>query len=335
MKKLILILLSVVTALSLASCMKTGGTDGKTLLKINEVTHSVFYAPFYVAIENGYFNGEGIEIDLTNGGGSDASMTALLSGSADVALLGPETGIYTALGDPKDAPVIFAQLTKRDGSFLMGRTEEPDFKWTDLEGKEIIAGRKGGSPAMSLEYAVNKNGLYNGNNITLNFDIQFNMTTAAFQGGTGDYVTVFEPTASELQREGKGYIITSVGAESGEVPFTCFMVKESYYKNHKDILKKFNRALLKAIDFIYKEDVTKVAESLVGAFPSTSLQSITDSLNSYKSIDAWKTDLIMTEQSFLRLEEVMKNAGELDKNADYATLVRNEIAEEVYKELYG
>ena len=148
-------------------------------------------------MEMGYFGEYGIDIDLTNGGGSDASMTALLSGSADVALLGPETAVYTSLGNPTDQPVIFSQLTKRDGSFLMGRVEQPDFTWNMLENKEIIAGRKGGSPAMSLEYAVNKNGLQNGKNVTLNFDVQFNLTVAAFEGGTGDYVTMFEPTASE------------------------------------------------------------------------------------------------------------------------------------------
>ena len=330
MKKLIFILLAVVTAVGCSAC---GSKSSK--LYVNEVTHSIFYAPFYVAMEMGYFADEGIEIDLTNGGGSDASMAALLSGSADVALLGPETGIYTALGDPKDSPVIFAQLTKRDGSFLMGRTEQKDFKWTDLEGKEIIAGRKGGSPAMSLEFALNKNGLYNGTNTTLNFDIQFNMTTAAFEGGTGDYVTVFEPTASELQRAGKGYIVASVGKESGEVPFTCFMVKESYYKNNKNTLVKFNKALFKAIKYIDENDEATVAKCLTASFPSTSEQSLIDSLKSYKSIDAWKSDLMMTEQSFLHLEEVMKNAGELDTTVDYDALVRNEIAEQAYKKVFG
>ncbi|MBP5177207.1 MAG: ABC transporter substrate-binding protein [Clostridia bacterium] len=216
MKKLILIFLTLAFSFSLFACGDKGG-DGKTVkLKINEVTHSIFYAPFYVAVEAGFFAEENIETEIVNGGGSDASMTAILSGAADIALLGPETGIYTLLGSPKDPPVIFAQLTKRDGSFLIGREKAEDFKWTDLIGKEIIAGRKGGSPAMSLEYALNINGLYNGKNVTLNFDVQFNMTTAAFEGGTGDFVTAFETTASELVRAGKGHIIASVGAESGD-----------------------------------------------------------------------------------------------------------------------
>ena len=189
MRKFLSIMLATFVAIisiSLVAC-----SEKKGVVKVNEVTHSIFYAPFYVAIEKGYFKEEGIEIDLTNGGGSDASMTALLSNSADIALLGPETGIYTLSGGAKDYPIIFAQLTKRDGSFLVSRKSEPNFKWSDLIGKEIIAGRRGGSPAMSLEYALNKNGLFNGENVTLNFDIQFNLTTAAFESGTGDYVTMF------------------------------------------------------------------------------------------------------------------------------------------------
>jgi len=336
MKRLILIILSVVTATCFASCGKRADkTDVTEKLNVNEVTHSIFYAPFYIALEAGYFKEEGIEIELTNGGGSDNSMAALLSGSADVALLGPETGIYTALGSPKDAPVIFAQLTKRDGSFLMGRVKEPDFKWTSLENKEIIAGRKGGSPAMSLEFALNKNGLYNGNNVTLNFDIQFNLTTAAFEAGTGDYVTVFEPTASELEREGKGYIVASVGEQSGEVPFTCFMAKKSYFDKNEKTLVKFNKALLKAFKLIEEADVNEVAAILEKSFPSTETKSIVSSLESYKRIDAWKQDLIMTESSFLHLEEVMTNAGELDDTVEYKTLVKNDYAEKAYKEFFG
>ena len=332
MKKFVAICLSLTLALFVVfGCAK----KDEATVKVNEVTHSVFYAPFYVAMEMGYFKDEGITIDLTNGGGSDASMTALLSGSADIALLGPETGIYTLQGGASDTPVIFAQLTKRDGSFLMGRTEEKDFKWTDLIGKEIIAGRRGGSPAMSLEFALNKNGLINGENVTLNFDVQFNLTVAAFESGTGDYVTMFEPTASEYVRSGKGYMIASVGEESGEVPFTCFMAKKSYIKNNEDKVKKFTKAIYKAIKYIKDEDVEKVAERLVKQFPSTSLTSISDSLASYKRIDAWKTNMAMLEKDFDRLQDVMKNAGELQTKADFNLLVDNSIAEKVYDEVFG
>ena len=334
MKKLITIFLCVVTAFAFSACTAQQ-KDGTTTIRVNEVTHSVFYAPFYVAMEMGYFKDEGLEIDLTNGGGSDTSMTALLSSSADVALLGPETGIYTALGGANDMPVIFAQLTKRDGSFLMGREPIENFTWDMLEGKEIIAGRRGGSPAMSLEYALNKNGLYDGDNVTLNFDVQFNLTVAAFSGGQGDFVTMFEPTASEFVKEGKGYMIASVGEESGEVPFTCFMAKRSYADKNEDILVKFNKALYKAIEYIRTENEEVVATTLEKAFPTTEVRSIKDSIASYKRIDAWKSDLMMTKDSFLRLEEVMMNAGELERTVEFETLVDNGYAQKAYNIVYG
>ena len=332
MKKLISIFLTLsVALLTFCGCSEK---DASTV-RVNEVTHSVFYAPFYVAIEKGYFAEEGINIELTNGGGSDASMTALLSNSADIALLGPETGVYTLQGGAADCPLIFAQLTKRDGSFLMGRVEEKNFKWTDLIGKEIIAGRRGGSPAMSLEYALNKNGLINGKNVVLNFDVQFNLTVPAFERGTGDYVTMFEPTASEYVRNGKGYMIASVGEESGEVPFTCFMAKKTYIEKNKDTVEKFTKAVYKAIKYIMEEDEKTVAEGLVTQFPSTSLTSISDSIASYKRIDAWKTKMTMLEKDFDRLQDVMINAGELQKKEDFSKLVYNEIAEKTYSSVFN
>lgn len=332
MKKLIAIFLSVQFILIAASCGKNDENIRK--ISVNEVTHSIFYAPFYVAIEGGYFKEEGLEISLTNGGGSDASMTALLSGSCDIALLGPETGIYTSIGGAKDLPIIFAQLTKRDGSFLMSRTKPVNFKWTDLENKEIIAGRRGGSPAMSLEYALNKNKLYDGVNVKLNYDVQFNLTAAAFIAGTADYVTMFEPTASLYVRENKAYIAASVGEESGEIPFTCFMTKKSFYKNNEEVIKKFTKAMLKAIKYIKETNSEEVAKLLVESFPSTELQSIRDSLDSYLRIDAWQTDLILKEDAFNRLQDVIENAGELNQRVNYLDLVDNKITEECYTEIF-
>lgn len=332
MKKLLIFYLTFILLLTSVACQNN---NGKTKVEVNEVTHSIFYTPFYVAIEGGFFEKEGLEISLTNGGGSDASMTALLSGSCDIALLGPETIIYTAIGGAKDTPKIFAQLTKRDGSFLMGRKEDKNFTWESLRGKEIIAGRRGGSPAMSLEYALNKNGLKDGENVTLNYDVQFNLTAAAFVAGTGDYVTMFEPTASEYQREGKAYIVASVGKESGEVPFTTFAAKESFIKSNEDLIKKFTTALYNAIKYIKETDTQKVAKLLEKSFPSTSLQSIVDSLNSYKEIDAWQEDLLLKKEAFNRLQEVMENAGELTTRVNYEDLVYNEITEDVYKKIFG
>ncbi len=332
MKKLLIFYLTFILLLTSVACQNS---NGKTKVEVNEVTHSIFYAPFYVAIDGGFFEKEGLEISLTNGGGSDASMTALLSGSCDIALLGPETIIYTTIGGAKDTPKIFAQLTKRDGSFLMGRNQDKNFTWETLTGKEIIAGRRGGSPAMSLEYALNKNGLNDGENVTLNYDVQFNLTAAAFVAGTGDYVTMFEPTASEYQREGKAYIVASVGKESGEVPFTTFAAKESFIKSNEDLIKKFTSALYNAIKYIKETDTQKVAKLIEKSFPSTSLQSIEDSLNSYKEIDAWQEDLLLKKEAFNRLQEVMENAGELATRVKYEDLVYNEITEDVYKKIFG
>lgn len=333
MKKLIAITLCVTLSLFTVACYTQ--REETTKIEVNEVTHSIFYAPFYVAIEGGFFKDEGIEISLTNGGGSDASMTAILSGSCDIALLGPETCIYTAVGGAKDLPIIFAQLTKRDGSFLMARTENKNFQWEDLKNKEIIAGRRGGSPALSLEYALNKNGLRDGENVTLNYDVQFNLTAAAFVGGTGDYVTMFEPTASLYQRQGKAYIVASVGAESGEVPFTCFVCKRSFYKNQKEVIQKFTTAILKAIKYIKETDTETIAKLIENSFPSTDLQSIVDSINSYLRIDAWQTDMILRESAFNRLQDIMENAGELNQRVNYLDLVDNEITEERYEKIFG
>lgn len=331
MKKFLIFLMTLTLSIGCCACRKTE----TTVLRVNEVTHSIFYAPFYVAIEKGFFEEEGITVELTNGGGSDTSMSALLSKGCEIALLGPETGIYTQIGGANDQPVIFAQLTKRDGSFLVSRIDEPDFKIADLEGKHVIAGRRGGMPAMALQYVCNNNGLYNEKNITLNYDIQFNLTTVAFEEGIGDYVTMFEPLASEYQRAKKGYIVASIGEECGEVPYTCFMARESYFKDNQKTLESFTKAVYKAIKYIEETEVEKVAECLVKQFPSTSLQSISDSIESYKRIDAWMRNMSMTTDSFNRLQQIMKNAGELDQNADFAKLVDNSISEKTYKEIFG
>lgn len=330
MKKTISLL---IVAIILFATGCTNKSD-KEVIRVNEVTHSVFYAPFYVAFEGGFFEEEGLKISLTNGGGSDASMTALLSGNCDIALLGPETGIYTAIGGAKDLPVIFAQLTKRDGSFLMARSKDENFDWKNLSHKEIIAGRRGGSPAMSLLYALNKNGLYDGENVTLNYDVQFNLTAAAFVSGTGDYCTMFEPTASEYQRQNKAYIVASVGTESGEIPFTCFMAKKSYIQNNDEVIKKFTTAMYKAIKYIRETNVEQVARLLMKSFPSTEEKSIIDSLNSYLKIDAWQDDMILKKESFERLQDVMQNAGELSERVQYETLVDNGITEEIFSEIF-
>ena len=305
------------------------GCKDNNLIRINEVTHSIFYAPLYVAINNGYFAEYGYKIELTNGGGSDASMTALLSGSADIALMGPETGVYVNASGKQNAPMIFGQLTKRDGSFLVGKVNESDFNWKNLKDNHIIAGRKGGSPAMSLQYAIEKNGLNIKTDLNFDLSVSFNNTVGAFTGGTADYVTVFEPTASELVRENKGFIVASVGQEAGEIPFTCFSANKSYIASNPEKIENFLKAIQKAYNFIMTADINDVVKSLKPSFSSSSDESIKASIESYKRIDAWCSSPVMTEQSYNRLLDMLINAGELTTRVDMNKVVDNTTAKKI------
>ncbi len=328
MKKLLAILISLsLLIVPLSAC---NNDDGTVRLEVNEVTHSVFYTPLYVAIENDYFKEEGLEINLTNGGGADKSMTAVLSKTADIGLMGPETVIYILNQGKADTPKVFGQLTQKDGSFLVSRVAEPNFDWNNLKGKEILAGRKGGVPAMTFEYILNELEMFNGTDLTLNFDVQFNLMTSAFLGGTADYCTVFEPTASEYEKEGKWHVVASVGEQGGEIPYTSFIALESFINENEETCIKFLKAMKKAFDFIESSSEYDVAVSIVKQFPSTSISSIEQSIKSYKKIDAWRTDMQATESSFNRLQDIMINAGELNSKVPFNKLVNNTLAKEVF-----
>ena len=329
MKKFLTIILSCM--LMLCSFVGCGTQSTLKIVEVNEVTHSVFYTPLYLAIEKGYFEEEGLKINLTNGGGADKSMTAVLSGNAHIGLMGPETVIYVHNQQKVNAPKVFGQLTQKDGSFLVSRTAEPDFSWHDLKGKEILAGRKGGVPAMTFEYILNQLGYKNGVDFNLNFDVQFNLMTSAFMSGTADYCTVFEPTASEYQASGKWHIVASVGEQGGEIPYTSFIALESYIKTNQATLTSFVKALKKAIDFMTTHTEREVAESIVKQFPSTTIESIETSIKSYKNIDAWRLDMLATEDSFNRLQDIMINAGELSDKVEFNKLVDNSIVQSVFK----
>ncbi len=328
-KKILTILLVAVFALIPFTGCKNDD-DGLKTLEINEVTHSVFYAPLYVAMENGYFEEEGLKINLTNGGGADKSMTAVVSKTADIGLMGPETVIYVHNQDKEDKPKVFGQLTIKDGSFLVSRNAEPNFEWTDLQGKEILAGRKGGVPAMTFEYILKELDMTNNQDFTLNFDVQFNLMTSAFLNGTGDYCTVFEPTASEYQEAGKWHIVASVGAQGGEIPYTSFIALDSFLSNNEETVKSFLTALKKAHQFIDEHTELEVAEAIVKQFPSTTIKSLETSLKSYKSIDAWQKNLQGTEQSFSRLQDIMISAGELEEKVPFSEIVDNSFAKEIF-----
>ncbi|MBQ9729278.1 MAG: ABC transporter substrate-binding protein [Clostridia bacterium] len=315
-----------------AGCKDDG--DGLKKVKINEVTHSVFYAPLYLADALGYFKENGIKIELTNGGGADNVMSAVLSGDADVGFCGPEAALYVLIGGSNDVPEVFGQLTKRDGSFLVSRNPEPNFQWTDLRGKEILAGRKGGVPAMTFEYILKNNNLTDGVDLTLNYDVAFNLMTSAFEAGTADYCTMFDPVAYEYEAAGKGYVVASVGEASGEIPYTCFMAKESWLNKNESTAKGFLTAVTKAIKYVQETDAQTIAPYLTAYFESTSVTALAASVQRYKDIDAWVTNMAMTEASFNRLQDVIDNAGELTRRVNHSELINNSLAQIAYETVY-
>ena len=327
MKRILsLFLVLLLLALPLSGC---GGEENDALsteVRLCEVTHSVFYAPQYLAMAQGYFAEEGITLTLSNGGGADKVMTAVLSGEADVGLAGPESCIYVHLEGREDAPKIFTQLTHCDGSFLVGRTDE-DFSWDDLRGKTIIGGRKGGVPEMTLEYVMKQNGVIPHEDAVVDTSIQFNMMAGAFTGGEGDYVALFEPTASEVERAGQGYILCSIGEESGEIPYTAYFAAESWLKEHADTAQGFANAIAKALRYIDSHSDEEVAKLIMDQFPDTDLALLTKTVERHRAIGCWGTDGVMTEAALENLETVMESAGELKARVEFTEVVDNSFAE--------
>ena len=297
-----------------------------TKVKLNEVTRSVFYAPQYVAIANGYFEEVGIEIDLATGQGADQVMTAVISGQSDIGFAGPEASIYVYNEGKEDYTQVFAQLTKRDGSFLVSRDENTDFKWSDLKGKTIIPGRKGGVPYMTFEYVLKQNGLNPQTDLVLDDSIKFDLMAGAFSAGNADYVTLFEPTATQVQNAGKGYIVASVGAATGEIPYTAYFAKKSYIEENSELIQNFVNAVYKGQKWVETHTSAEVAKAIQGFFPDTDLEILESAMKKYKDIDAWNTTPYMTEDAFERLQTVMTEAGELEKKAPYGKVVNNEYA---------
>lgn len=324
---LIVALIALTCAGALAGCQ---GND-KNTVKLIEVTHSVFYAPLYVAIDGGYFAEEGLKINLSNGGGADKCMTSIISGQSDIGLMGPEAAIYIYNEGRTDYPVIFAQLTKKDGSFLMARTATDNFSWASIAGKEVIGGRKGGVPAMALEYAIKKAGLVAGETYKLNYDVQFDLIGAAFESGTGDFCTMFEPAASNMQKAGMGYIVASVGEQAGDMPFTAFMATQSYMNKNPEKMEKFTRALLKAMEYVNTHSASEIANVLAPSFAGTDVATLTTAIQSYKDIGAYCSTPIMDEAEFNLLQDVIIDAGVMTKKADFAKLFDPTLANSILK----
>lgn len=328
MKKCISIILSLVLALCLFSCGRSRGDASK--ITLSEVTHSVFYAPQYAAIKLGFFADEGLDVELINGGGADKVMTSVLTGEAEIGLAGPEACIYVLKEGREDSPKVFAQLTSCDGAFLVGRTAD-DFSWSDLHGKTIIGGRKGGVPEMTLEYVMAQNGVIPNEDAAVDTSVQFNMMAGAFTGGGGDYVILFEPTATEIELAGQGYILASIGQHSGNIPYTAYFASESYISKHPDVIQGFTNAVARGQKWVSEHTDNEIAQVISEFFPDTSIEVLEKVSERYKSIGAWNKTPVMEEDAFERLETVMETAGELDARVDFDMLVDNSFAKKAAK----
>ncbi len=325
-KTLAALLAAAFAGVSMVGCSQKPAETPLTKVTVSEVTHSVFYAPQYAAINLGFFEEEGIEIELSNGQGADKVMSAVLSGHIDIGFAGPEAAIYVVNEGRDNHPQVFAQLTQRDGSFLVGRQPEPDFDWSQLKGKTILPGRKGGVPYMALEYVVKNKGLTPGEDVTFDDSIKFEAMTGAFTAGTGDYVTMFEPTASMIEAEGKGYIVASVGEEAGEIPYTAYFASKELIEKDPALIQHFTNAIYKGQQWVATHTPEEIAKAIAPSFPDTDEALLATVARRYQEIGAWSTDPIMKESSFDLLQTVMTSAGELKQKAPYAKVVNNRFA---------
>ncbi len=318
--------LTVTAALGAGGCGKAPA-DGLVPVTLNEVAHSIFYAPQYAAIELGYFKEEGLDLTLVNGAGADKVMTALVSGDADIGFMGSEASIYTYAQGAEDYAVNFAQLTQRAGNFLVAREPDTHFSWENLKGAKVLGGRAGGMPQMVFEYILKKNGIDPKTDVEIDQSISFGLTAAAFTGDDSDYTVEFEPFATGLELEGNGYVVASLGTDSGYVPYTAYCAKQSYLKAHPDVIQKFTNALQKGMDYVNTHSAEEIAMTIQPQFKETPIENITVIVDRYKTQDTWKKDLIFEKDSFELLQNILEEAGELESRVPYEDLVTKEFAE--------
>ena len=333
MKKRILaiVLISLLCITPLLGCSRKD-KNGNTKVVLSEVAHSIFYAPMYVAIENGYFAEEGIELELVTAFGADKVMTSVLSGQADIGFMGSESSIYTYNEGAKDYVVNFAQLTQRAGNFLVGREEIKDFKWEDLKDTYVLGGRKGGMPQMVFEYILKQNNIIPTEDLEINQSIDFGSTAAAFSEGQGDFTVEFEPHATALEKANKGYVVASLGEDSGYVPYTAFSAKKSYIEENPETIQGFTNALQKGMDFVQTHTPAEIAEVIAPQFAETDIDTLTTIITRYYEQDTWKEDLVFSKESFELLQDILDSAGELTKRAPYEDLVNTTFAKEAVKQ---
>lgn len=309
---------------------KDSDAGGKTKVVLNEVAHSIFYAPMYVAIEEGYFKDAGIDLTLVTGFGADKTMTAVLTGEADIGFMGSESTIYTYVGGTSDYVVNFAQLTQRAGNFVVSRAPMENFQWSSLKGKNVLGGRAGGMPEMVFEYILTKNGI-SPSEVKIDQSIDFGSTAAAFSGGQGDFSIEFEPHATALEQKGEGYIVASLGEASGYVPYTSFSAKKSYLEKNKETVQAFTNALQKGMDYVQNHTPEEIAKAIAAQFPETDLQTLTTIVARYHKQDTWKKNLIFEETAFDLLQNILMDSKVLEKKVPYQDLVTREFAETAVK----
>lgn len=320
-------------SLGVSGCGKQSTQQQLTKIKLSEVTHSLFYAPQYVALSRGFFKEEGLEIELSNGQGADKVMTAVLTRQADIGFAGPEASVYVFNEGKEDNSVVFAQLTNGDGTFLMGRKPDPDFKWSDVRGKTIIGGRKGGMPEVILQYVLRNNGLTPGKDVKIDTTMQFAAMPGAFLGGKGDYVILFEPTASQMEKEGKAYILASLGESSGEVPYTAYFARKSYIEQNPEIIQKFTNAIYKGQRWVDTHTPEEIAQVIKPHFPDADTEILTTVVRRYKEQNTWKKDPILLEKDLGVLQKALQDAGVLQKTAPYSEIVTTKFAENAIKNI--
>lgn len=328
---MLLCITAILSASLLSGCSAKKNSQTLTKVTLNEVAHSIFYAPMYVAIEEGYFEQEGIDLTLVTGFGADKTMTAVLSGEADIGFMGPETTVYTYNEGAQDYVVNFAQLTQRAGNFLVAREEMPDFTWADLKGKEVLGGRKGGMPEMIFEYILKQNDIDPSSDLSIDQSIDFGSTAAAFSGGKGDFSVEFEPGATSLELEGEGYVVASLGVDSGYVPYTAFSAKAEYMEKNPETIQQFTNALQKGMDYIKSHTPEEIAAVIAPQFKETDSKTLTAIVTRYYEQDTWKENLIFEEDSYQLLLDILSDAGELTGSPSYQELVDTTYAEKASK----
>ena len=316
---IILLLIGVITILTMTFSTPKED-DNLTTINLAEVSHTIFYAPQYAAIQNGYFEEEGMEINLILTPGADKVAAALLSKDADIGLSGSEATIYVYNGGEQDYLKTFAQLTQKDGSFLVSRTPIENFTLEDLRGKTVIGGRRGGMPEMTFEYVLRQNGMDPKTDLTIDTSVEFAAMGGAFIGGDDDFVTLFEPTALEVEQQGYGYVVASIGELGGVVPYTSYSARISFIEENPDLITGFNRAVQKGLDYVHSHSDEEVAKTILSFFPDTSLNDLTEVVGRYREINAWPTTTSFTEESFNHLQDIMIDAGELEEKVPYSEL---------------